>query len=186
MTRDVGRLRAAMATLLVASALLFAVGIFIERGTSSTNAPHVEATSPPSASIVPHVEGSGEEGSGEADGEAGEAGASEATTAEAVGDSETGGSEDILGIDPEAPTLVGLALIVSFVAAFLVWRYRRRLIIAGAIVVALIFAALDTLEVSHQAREGAVVLVAIATVVAVGHLLAVGLGVAILRRSGAE
>ena len=63
MTRDPGRLRAVMATLIVASTVLFVVGVFIERGTGSATSLHVEATSPPTAaSPAPHVEGAGESG----------------------------------------------------------------------------------------------------------------------------
>ena len=182
MTRDLGRLRAAMATLLVASALLFGLGILIERGTGSPGTPHVEATNPPAQSAAPHVEGSSEAG------EAGESPAAEAsvTTAEA-GESpgvhtETTNTESILGIDPEAPPLVALAIILSLLAAFLVWRDGRRIIVIGAILVALAFAALDVLEVSHQIREGTTLVAIIAGLVAVGHLLAAGFGVAIVRR----
>jgi hypothetical protein len=186
MTRDFGRLRAAMATLLVASALLFVVGIFIERGTGSAATPRGEAAIPPAtASVAPHVEGSGE--SGENGGEAGEShtpGASATESGgEATGHTETGSGEAIFGIDPETPGLVAFAVIVSLLVAFLVWRDGRRPVIAGAVVLALGFAALDLLEVSHQAREGTALLVVIAALVAIGHLLATGVGVAILRRS---
>jgi hypothetical protein len=184
MTRDVGRLRAAMATLLVASAVLFGIGILIERGTGSAGTPHVEATSPPAAaSTAPHVKGSGEAG-----GEGGSTPAAEAPTAtgeagETAGaHPETFGSEAILGIDPEAPALVTLAIILSLLAAVLVWRDGRRLVMAGAVAVALGFAALDLLEVSHQFRDGTTLLVLIAGLVAVGHLLAAALGVSIYRR----
>ncbi len=183
MTRDLGRLRTAMATLLLASALLFGLGILIERGTSSAGTPPVEATSPPvAASAAPHVEGSSE---------AGEAGASpaaeaSATTGEAGESSgahtETTSTESIFGIDPEAPPLVALAVILSLLAAFLVWRDGRRSVVIGAIVVALGFAALDLLEVSHQTREGRTLVAIIAGLVAVGHLLAAGFGIAIVRR----
>jgi hypothetical protein len=186
MTRDLGRMRAAMATLLVASALLFAVGIVIEGGTSSTGTEHVEATSPPGQSIGPHIEGSGEAG------EAGESRAPEASAAatgeagESAGHSETGSGEAILGIDPEAPPLVSHAIILSLVAAFLVYRDGRRTVVAGAVVVAVGFAALDLLEVTHQVREGTALVAAIAAVVAVGHLLAAWFGWAVVRRPTAD
>jgi hypothetical protein len=182
MTRDPARMRAAMATVLVASALLFGIGILVERGTGSAGTPHVEATSPPAQSTAPHVEGSSE---------AGEAGASSAAEASATtgeaGESpgahtETTSTESILGIDPEAPPLVAVAIILSLLAAFLVWRDGRRIVVIGAIVVALGFAALDLLEVSHQVREGTTLVAIIAGLVAVGHLLTAGIGVAIVRR----
>jgi hypothetical protein len=169
-----------MATLLVASALLFGIGILIERGTSSTGTPHVEATNPQAAaSTAPHVEGSGEAGESHAPA----ASAATGDAGEGVGHTETSSSEAILGIDPEAPALVTLAVILSLLAAFLVWRDGRRLVIAGAVLVALAFAALDLLEVSHQVREGTTLLALIAGLVAVGHLLAAAFGVAIFRRS---
>ena len=186
MSRDLGRMRAAMATLLVASALLFAVGIVIERATGSTGTEHVEAPSPPGQSAAPHVEGSSE--AGEAGGEAGESRAPEASEAgageagESAGHSESGSSEAILGIDPEAPPLVVLAIILSLVAAFLVYWDGRRTVVTGAVVVAVGFAALDLLEVTHQAREGSALVAAIAIMVAIGHMLAAWFGVAIVRR----
>jgi hypothetical protein len=183
MTRDLGRLRAAMATLLVASALLFGIGILIERGTGSAGTPHIEATSPPAAvSTAPHVEGSSEAGEAGTS-PAAEASATTGETGESPGaHTETTSTESILGIDPEAPPLVGVAIIVSLLAAVLVWRDGRRIFVISAIVVALGFAALDLLEVSHQIREGTTLVAIIAGLVAVGHLLAAGIGVAIVRR----
>ena len=66
----------------------------------------------------------------------------------------------------------------SLLAAILV----RRIVVIGAIVVALGFAALDLLEVSHQVRKGTTLVAIIAGLVAVGHLLAAGFGAAIVRR----
>jgi hypothetical protein len=182
MTRDLGRMRAAMATLLVAAALLFGVGILIERGTGSAGTPHVEATNPPAQSAAPHVEGSGEAGEGGASPIA-EASAATGEAGESPGaHTETTSTESILGVDPEAPPLVAMAIILSLLAAFLVWRDGRRIVLIGAIVVALGFAALDLLEVTHQVREGTTLVAIIAGVVAFGHLLAAGFGVALLRR----
>src|SRR5260221_9346245 len=174
MTRDLGRMAAAMATLLVASALLFGVGILVERWTGSTESPPVEATSPPGPSTAPHVEGSSGAG-GETGGEAGESHAPEASVAsaaatgepgEAAGHTDTAGSEAILGIDPEAPALVALAIIVSLAAAFLVYRDGRRSVVAGAVAVAVGFAALDLLEVNRQLREGTALVAVLAAIVA--------------------
>jgi len=188
MTLDPGRMRAAMATLLVASALLFGIGVLVERATGPATA--VETPSPPGESIAPHVEASAE--SGEAGGEAGESHAPQPSaaatgeTGESVGHSENGSSEAILGIDPEAPPLVALAIILSLVAAFVVYRDGRRAVIGGAVVVAVGFAALDLLEVRHQIQEGTALVTVIAAVVATGHLLAAWLGVAIVRRPAAD
>ena len=185
MTRDLGRMRAAMATLLVASALLFAVGILIERANGSAGTAQVEATSPPGQSTAPHVEGSS--GEGETGGEAGESNAPQASVAatreagEAAGHTETGSSEAILGIDPEAPPLVALAIILSLGAAFLVYRDGRTAVVAGAIAIAVGFAALDLLEVSHQLRDSTALVAVIAAVVAAGHLLAAWFGATIVR-----
>ncbi len=185
MTPDPGRLRAAMATLLVAATVLFVVGIVGERWAGSGGTPQLDATSPPvAASNPPQVEGSGEGGGEAAESHAPKVAVAEssAETGAAAGHAETGSGEAILGIDPEAPALVGLAIVLSLLAAFLIWRDGRRLVIAGAIVVAFGFAALDVLEVSHQAREGAALLAVIAGLVTCGHLLAAAAGVAVLRR----
>jgi hypothetical protein len=186
MTRDLGRMRAAMATLLVASALLFFVGVLMERANGSSGTAHVEATSPPGESATPHVEGSDEAGEVGA-GETAESSAPEASAAasgeagEAAESSETTGNESILGIDPEAPPLVALAIILSLVAAFLVYRDGRSTVVVGAIIIAVGFAALDLLELSHQVREGTALVAVIAAVVAAGHLLAAWFGFMIVR-----
>ena len=184
MTRDLGRMRAAMAMLLVASALLFGAGILIERGTGSGATTHVETTAPPAASPTPHVESSGESG--------GEAGASAApgSSADVAGEAtgthnEAGTGESIFGIDPEAPPLAALAIILSLVAAFLVWRDGRRVLVAAAIVIAVGFAVLDVLEVRHQATEGTMLVAVLAVLVAVGHLIAAAFGANIVRRQTA-
>ncbi|MDL2335011.1 MAG: hypothetical protein QFC55_03135 [Chloroflexota bacterium] len=187
MTRDLGRLRAAMAALLVATALLFVVGIFIERGTGSAGSPHVEATSPAAdPSATPHAEGSGESSDGGGGAEVSPAAESPGAT-EAAGEStethrDSVASESFLGIDPEQPALVGMAVLLSLLTAFLVWRDGRPIVIAGAIVLAFGFGALDLLEVSHQVREGTALIALVAAVVAMGHGLAAAVGVAILRR----
>jgi hypothetical protein len=77
---------------------------------------------------------------------------------------------------------VALAIILSLLAAFLVRRDGRRVTVVVAIVVAVGFAALDMLEVSHQVREGTALVAVVAALVTAGHLLAAAIGVAIFRR----
>jgi len=190
MTRDIGRLRAAMATLLVASALLFGVGILVEQGSGATPGTPGETTTPSEGSPAPHVEASGGEG-----GEAGEAGESHPASTEPTGavggeadeapgtHEASGSSELILGINPEAPAMVWLAIILSLLAAWFVWRDGRRVVIGAGIAIALAFGALDLLEVRHQLSDGTIVVGGIAAAVAGAHLAAAALGGLILRRS---
>ena len=59
---------------------------------------------------------------------------------------------------------------------------REGELVAAAIGVAIGFAALDLLEVRHQASDGTTLVAVIAGLVAAGHVVAAALGLAILRR----
>ena len=157
-------LRAWLAILLVASALLFFAGIYLERATVANETPAaVVPSSQPEASPV------------EGGGEAGEAGHSEAPAAsvEAAGETATEHAAEArpFGIDLESPLLVGGAIVVSLILAFAVLRTTHPLVMMVIIGFALLFTLFDVLEVSHQlgaARSG---LALIAAMLAVLHVV---------------
>lgn len=153
-------LRAWLAVLLVISAALFFVGMNLERGASTPASPVAIQPAPST-----HVEG--------ASGETGEAGHSEvpvaSTPASSGGEAGETTAEHAaetwpLGIDLEAPLLVGGAILVSLVLAFAVLRTTSPLVPAAIVGFSLLFAILDLLELSHQlgaARTGLAVIAAV-------------------------
>lgn len=158
-------LRAWLAGLLVISAALLFVGIYLERGVSTPTSP-VPVQPSPSA----HVEGAG--------GEAGETGHSETpgATAHIASAGEAGESTAEhaaeawpFGIDLEAPLLVGGAILVSLMLAFAVLRTTTLLVPIAIVGFSLLFAILDLLELSHQLGASRTGLAAIAAVLLVLH-----------------
>jgi hypothetical protein len=86
-----------------------------------------------------------------------------------------------LGVDLESWWLVAVAVVFSLGLALAVWFRPARPTLALTGVVALVFAAFDLAEVSHQVSASDTGLVAIAAVVALLHLLTVGFAAAALR-----
>ena len=157
--KDRSSLRAWLAGLLVITAALFALGIYLERGVSTPPGP--AATQPePSA----HVEGSG--------GEAGEAAptAAPAETGETTAEHAT--ESWPLGIDLEAPLLVGGAIAVSLALAFAVLRSTGPVVPTAVVGFSILFALLDLIELSHQLGASRTGLAALAVLLAVLHVAA--------------
>lgn len=151
----IGRLRAALAILLVASAALFAVATTMEKNARESESAATEESEP-------HAEGA-EEGTTES---------TEGHSDEGSGGSgrESAESERLFGIDLEQPWLIGLALAVSIgLAAAALLRARRGLFVPIA-AFGLAFAALDAREVAHQTGESNAGLVALAATLTVMHL----------------
>jgi len=157
-------LRAMLALLLAGCAILFFVGIYLERGATASTAPSVVQ-----ASAAP-VEGSG--------GEAGQAGHSPAATAATSGEStgETAGEHATetwpLGLDLEAPLLVGGVIVVSLVLAVAVVTATSPLVPMAVVGFAVLVGLFDLLEVVHQVGRGQTGLVAIALVLLAAHVAA--------------
>lgn len=114
-------------------------------------------------------------------GEAGSNPAEPATTSE-----HAEGDAVFLGVDLESRWLVGTVIAVSLGLALAVWFRPRRPILALTGVVALVFAAFDLAEVSHQAGASKTGLVAIAALVALLHLCTVGLAATAFRAPDAS
>jgi hypothetical protein len=136
-------LRAWLATLLVGSALLFFVGIYLERGGSAPERPVASApSSQPEAS------------NGEGGGEGAEAGHSDAPAASAGATGETAGEHAAearpFGIDVESPLLVDSVIVISLLLALAVLRTTTPFVPVAIVGFAVIFALFDALEVSFQ------------------------------------
>jgi hypothetical protein len=165
MQRQGDRLRAILVLLLVSSAVLFAAGAAVERHHDEGGTPAVQET---------HAEGgSSEEGSSEEGGQTGEA--------PAVGSSAEVSSEKLLGIDPEAPWVVVTGVALSIALAVGIWVLRRRMILGLAIAFGLVLAALDVRELVHQLQESRPSLIAVASILAVPHVLVAATAVLLLR-----
>ena len=164
-------LRAWLAGLLVISAALFFVGIYLERGVTS-EAPPVAVQPSPSV----HVDGEG--------GEAGEAGRSEAPVGSGGGAGETPAEHAAeswpFGIDLEAPLLVGGAIIVSLLLAVAVLRTTAPIVLVAVVGFALLFAVLDLVEMSHQLGASRTGLAAIAITLLALHALAAAIAARLL------
>jgi hypothetical protein len=160
-----GRLRATLVLLLVASAALFAVGAAVERHHHGENAPSAQQTTAP-------AEGSSESGS-------------EHTGETHPGAGETSGtaSENLFGIDPEAPGVVAAGVGASVLLALAIWTVRRRAVLVVAILFGLALAALDFREMVHQVNESRPSLIAVSVVLAVLHLLVAATAAVLLRTS---
>jgi hypothetical protein len=147
MRTDRPSLRAVLALLLAGSAILFFVGIYLERGMTASTAPAVVQASAAPASAPP-VEGSG--------GEAGEAGRSSGASAPdaAEGSGKTAGEHATetwpLGIDLEAAPLVGGVIVVSLALAGAVAMTTSPVVLVVIVGFAVLFGLFDLLEVAHQ------------------------------------
>lgn len=165
------RYRLITAGLIIASAITFGIAAAVER-----NGAHHEAR--PSAAVTTPDADAGHGGGTDAEG--GKAPA-EGDTHGTTRDSGTGAGEHILGVNPEATTLVLAAVIGSAVLA------AALLLVASPLLAALVglamaaFAALDVREVVHQFGESHSGLAVLAIVVAALHLLAVGGAFVIIR-----
>ena len=147
--------RRVMAALLLATAVLFVVGVVVERRDED----HAEGTEQSETSE--HREDSETDHGGElaAHNEAGE-----------------GNEARVLGIDAEATPLVFAAVLVSIALAALVWRSDSEALLAIVAIVATVFAVLDIAEVFHQIDESRTGLAITAALVAAGHATIAVLG----------
>jgi hypothetical protein len=163
-------LRAALALLLVASAILFLVGSTIER-----NNRHHEQTPAVQTGLSESGEGTktgepehskSESGSGESNGT--ETGHAEASHAEA--------GAKILGVNTESLTLSIVAVVLSLLHAAAIWLRRwGKLVLLAVIGFGLVFAAGDAREVVHQLDESNNGLAAVASILIALHFAVVAL-----------
>jgi hypothetical protein len=152
-------LRAWLPGLLVITAALFAVGIYLERGVIASPEPAVVQPEPSA-----RVEGSG--------GEAGEAAPTNAPAGSGETTAEHAAESWPLGIDLESPLLIGGAIVVSLALAFAVLRSVNPIIPMAIVGFSILFAVLDLLELSHQLGASRTGLAALAVLLAVLHIAA--------------
>ena len=149
------QLRAALALLLVATAIVFAIGTTIERSQR-----HTESGSAKTSESESHAEGSGSE----AGDETGSAEAS--SSAEKTGTA----SEHVLGVDVESiPAIIGAVALAVLLAAAVWWR-RERIWLWATLVFGLAFIAGDVRKVFHQLDESRTGVAVIAGVLVAAHL----------------
>jgi hypothetical protein len=107
---------------------------------------------------------------------------SESGTPESVAEraKETRREANLLGVNPEALSLVIIAVIVSVLLAVATWFRRPALVLCATAVFGLVFAALDVREVLHQIDESRTSLIVIASSLIGLHLLVATLASAAL------
>lgn len=155
MSRHAG-MTALLSFLLVLSTLMFVTGATLEK----------HRAHPGSESTLTRGNTDSDQHA-QADGDSGEhAGSSESHR---EGDS-------LFGVDTEstALTILGASLSLALAAAVLTWR--RRGLMAGAALFALVFATLDTHELIHQVHEHAALIATLAGLTLLLHLAAAGTG----------
>jgi len=191
------RPRLTAAGLLIASAALLAAGTGVERHSSSE--PHAAhpatsqaATSSDTAASATGPESTTAADGGEGDGD-GDQGTDEHATPSRVahagrgdedGGNEHGTSEDsekLLGINPEATPLTVAAVTVSVLLAVALLIIGSPMLAAGAALAMAAFTALDIREAIHQLNESRTGLAALATSVALLHVLAAAVALTVAR-----
>ncbi|MBA3288972.1 MAG: hypothetical protein H0U21_13305 [Acidimicrobiia bacterium] len=140
---ELTRLRWLLGTLLIVAAALFAIGVATEGDNQHD--------------VVASVE-SGEHNE-----------ATEQAEQNERAEVDEFGGEAILGINLESTPLVVLAVIISLALAAATWRSDHRLILLVTALFAAAFAVLDVAELSHQIKESATTIAAIAAIIAVLH-----------------
>jgi uncharacterized membrane protein len=170
-------LRIVLVALLIVSAVLFAVGVTVERSQPSHPAA-AEAAERSTGGQGGHealenaAESATEEGPGEAGSEASEAPHAGEGNPDSSSRSESE-SETVPGLNPDSTVLVVAAVVASLVLAGAVWHFPgRRMLLLVVAVAALSFGAFDIAEAVHQSSEGRAGLVALAALVAALHVAA--------------
>ena len=166
MRTDRMSVRAWLAILLVSSAALFFIGIYIERGPTSPS-----AVGSPSGQAGPSQPAEG--GGGEA-GEAGHSTEPAASTEAAAGETGTEHNAEWrpFGIDLESPLPVGGAILASLALAAAVLVLRSRAVALAVLGFVILFGFFDLLEVAHQLDVARFNLAAIAVALLVVHVAA--------------
>jgi hypothetical protein len=147
--REAGPLRAALGILLLVSAALFAAGTVVERNQSRDVVPSISAT-PPS------TEGSSETGG------AGQPSETHPPSSETA----VSPSEQLLGIDPEAPWVIAIGAAASVLLALALWLSGLRSVLIAAIFFGLLLTAPDLRGTVHQINESRATLVAVSLLLA--------------------
>ena len=178
MSAHVARLSVLVSTLLIASAVLFAIGGAIERSQR-----HSEASAVPAAAAA-HQSGSAEtpaQREAESGGHETPAVGEQAAVAGETPHPDT--SEKLLGVDLESIGLTVAAVVAAILLAAGCWFVRRRTVWLAAAAFGLVFAAADGRELAHQIAESRPWVAAIAAALIALHLAVAVVAVALLRCS---
>ena len=172
-------LRAWLAVVLAGSALLFFVGIYLERNVTTSQAP--PAIAPSTQPEATHAEGGSEEG-----GEAAPSEAPVASLGEAGETAEQHAAEARpFGLDLESPLLVGAAIAISLLLAVAVVRTTAPRVLVAILLFAALFALFDLLEVSYQLTASRPGLAVIAGLLVALLAIAALIAIVLLNRSRA-
>ena len=170
------RARILTATLLLVSAAAFAAGVALERGATSEESTSATTSTQPSS-----ADGAASEAS-RTPAVAGESGAESGTESGAVHAAQ-GGSESLLGVNPESISLVVAAVLLSVLLAVLVLTVGSPLVAVAITATMVAFTALDVREIAHQLNESRPGVASLAAVVALLHLLAAVPAFSVIRGS---
>ncbi len=100
-------------------------------------------------------------------------------------DADHGDDEYFLGVNSEATPFVILAVLISLTLAGAAWTWSRRQPVLVVVALAMfVFAVFDVREVVHQGEDADTGIAVLAAVVAISHLAACGIAVAMARLAG--
>jgi len=135
------------------SAALFAIGATVERHQHTEASRSISETSTPTPGTSSETGGEGQhtEGTPSTSETGGEGQPTE--THPAPGETTATSSEDLFGINPEAPWVVVLGVAASVLLALAVCFRDRRSVLLIVVVFGLLLAALDLREMVHQVNE---------------------------------
>jgi hypothetical protein len=174
-------LRVTLASLLAASAIVFAIGVAVERSQSTHHDESAPSTSAGSPTQAPE---------GSAEREAGEKKPAGTTQAAPVTETSSENSEKVFGVNTESIGLVLVVVVASLLLAASALVVRSPLILGAIIAVALAATVFDAREIAHQldeSRNGVATLAALTmTLHILVALVAAGSAVAEQREAGAS
>lgn len=158
-----------VAALVMASAALVVVGIFLERHAESGTQHSVGSTT--AEHHENHQEKSAEE--------------SHIDTAPPASESGSEVAEHHTGIGVESPRIVALGTVAAIALAVAVWRRPSRPVLVAVLVFTAAAAVLDVLEIKHQVGEGRVGLALLAAFIVALRVATIG-GCGYLYRAGTQ
>lgn len=165
-------LRLITAALLIASAAAFTTGVAIERHTAATETQQGQHAGESMGTAEPAASGSSSPSSEGDHADSGSSSEKAPASEHAADHAAEQNSEKILGINPEATSLVVAAVLLSLVLAALMLTLSSPLAAAVTALAMAAFAGLDIFELTHQLRESHSGLAALAATVGLVHLLA--------------
>lgn len=165
-------LRLITAALLIASAAAFTTGVAIERHTAATETQQGQHAGESMGTAEPAASGSSSPSSEGDHADSGSSSEKAPASEHAADHAAEQNSEKILGINPEATSLVVAAVLLSLLLAALMLTLSSPLAAAVTALAMAAFAGLDIFELTHQLRESHSGLAALAATVGLVHLLA--------------